>query len=186
MAIRMRVFTAFPVSLMLAVSLLAAACASPPEAPSTSPAEPVVVVPAGETPPLPAGGEEQFVVTQEVYSRTFDEVERFVRTLNEIIRREDYDTWVTFLSAEYVSRTSDPLYLQQQSEKPLLKQNNIQLRTLRDYFDHVVVPSRVLATVNEIEFIDKTHVKAITAIRNTRAVLFLLVREDGNWKIGVW
>jgi hypothetical protein len=186
MATQMPDLTVAPVALMLAVSLLAGGCSSQPEAPSESPAQPVGAVPAESTPSPPAGGEEPFVVTKEVYSRTFEEVERFVENLNEIIRRGDYDSWVRFLSAEYVSRTSDPRYLQQQSEQPLLKQNNIQLRTLRDYFDHVVVPSRVQATVDEIEFIDETHVRAITTIRNTRVVLYLLVREDGDWKIGVW
>lgn len=180
----MRVMTAFAVASVLAVLL--ASCLTQPETTSPSPEEPVVAVPAEEPPPSPAEGGEQFVVSEEVYSRTFDEVERFVSALNDIIRRQDYDTWVTFLSAEYVGRTSDPEYLRRQSEKPLLKQNNVQLRNLRDYFDHVVVPSRVLATVDEIEFIDETRVKAITAVRSTRAVLYLLVREDGNWKIGVW
>jgi len=174
----MRVLTVLMGPPLLAVVLLGAACASEPEAP------PRAEVPAAAQ-PLPVQAE-QFVVTREVYSRTFEEVERFVTNLNQIIRRADYATWVTFLSKEYVSRTSDPQYLKEQSEKPLLKQNNVQLRSLRDYFEQVVVPSRVQASVDEIEFIDESRVKAITTFRNTPAVLYLLVREDGNWKIGVW
>lgn len=177
MVMQMRMLAALPGSLFASLLLLAAACATAPEA-TPPPAEP---------PPQEAErGAEQFVVTQEVYSRTFEEVERFVASLNEIIRRADFATWVTYLSAEYVSRTSDPQYLQQQSEQPRLRQNHVQLRSLRDYFDQVVVPSRVQASVDEIEFIDESRVKAITTFRNTRAVLYLLVRENGNWKIGVW
>ena len=41
---------------------------------------------------------EQFVVSDEVYTRTFDEIEQFIRNLNEIIRQKDYDTWLTYLS----------------------------------------------------------------------------------------
>jgi len=180
----MRVLTAVLGSLTLA--LLLPACVSKPQTRPVPPLPTEAEAPAQSGPVAQADGGQQFVVTQEVYSRTFEEVERFVGNLNEIIRRAQYDTWVTFLSAEYVSRTSDPQYLKEQSEKPLLRQNNVQLRTLRDYFEQVVVPSRVQATVDEIEFIDETRVKAITTIRNTRAVLYLLVREDGNWKIGVW
>ena len=176
----MRVLTVLFGPLLLAILLLEAACASKPEAPPQPPPD---AEPAHQQAPQQA---EQFVVTQEVYSRTFEEIERFVARLNEIIHRADYATWVTFLSAQYVDRTSDPRYLKEQSEKPLLKQNKVQLRSLRDYFEQVVVPSRVQASVDEIEFIDETRVKAITTFRNTRAVLYLLVREDGKWKIGVW
>lgn len=180
----MQVMKAPPPILLLAALALAAACRTQAPTPAPSPAPSPAPTPA--TKPEPPPGPERFVVTQEVYSRTFEEVERFVVRLTDIILREDYDTWLTFLSADYIRRTSDPEYLRQQSDKPLLKQNNVHLRTLRDYFEHVVVPSRAAATIDEIEFIDQTHVKAITTVRNTRAVLYLLVREDGAWKIGVW
>jgi hypothetical protein len=133
--------------------------------------------------PQPA---EEYVVSEEVYSKTFDEIEEFIRNLNEIIRREDYDTWLTYLSDEYIERTSDPAYLKQQSEQPLLKKHNINLDSLRDYFEYVVVPSRVQAKLDEIEFVDENQVKAYAMIRNTKALLYLLVREDDKWKIGVW
>ena len=130
--------------------------------------------------------EEEFVVSEEVYTKTFDEIEEFIRNLNEIIRSEDYDTWLTFLSEDYIQRTSDPAYLKRQSEQPLLKKSSISLNSLKDYFDHVVVPSRVQAQLDEIEFVDENQVKAYAMIRNTKALLFLLVRENDKWKIGVW
>jgi hypothetical protein len=179
MTVQMQIASAFPALSLLAALVLAGGCRSQPEA-SRPPAPELPPAAVNEPQPAP------FVVTKEVYSRTFEEVERFVVNLTQIIQRRDYDTWVTYLSAEYIRRISDPQYLQQQSEQPLLKQNNIRLNTLRDYFEHVVVPSRAAATIDDIEFIDENHVKAITAVRNTRAVLYLLVREDGGWKIGVW
>jgi len=126
------------------------------------------------------------VVSEEVYTKTFDEIEEFIRNLNDIIRRADYDTWLTYLSEEYIERTSDPAYLKQQSEQPLLKKSNVSLSNLRDYFNYVVVPSRVQAQLDEIEFIGENQVKAYAMIRNTKALLYLLVREDDKWKIGVW
>jgi hypothetical protein len=127
-----------------------------------------------------------FVVTEEVYNRTFEEVEEFIRNLNDIIRRRDYESWLTYLSSEYIRRTADEQYLQEQSEKPLLKKNNIRLESLRDYFENVVAPSRSQASVDDIEFIDEDRVKVISSIRGTRGILYLLVREEGTWKIGVW
>jgi hypothetical protein len=194
------------------LALLVAACTSQPqipheeeteprtdqgaEEPERAPAEPQAPVSGTEAAP-PADGsraekppeaipEESFTVSEEVYNKTFDEVEGFIRNLNEIIRRCDYDTWLTYLSEEYIRHTSDPAYLHEQSEKPLLKKNNIELERLEDYFRYVVVPSRSQATIDDIEFLDENHVKAISSIRGTRGILYLLVRINGDWKIGVW
>ncbi len=155
------------------------------EAPREIPSEEPPVQEAPESEP-PAAQLEEFVVTEEIYTRTFDEIEDFIRNLNQIIRNEDYDTWLANLSEEYIRTCSEPAFLKAQSEKPLLKQGNIVLESLKDYFAHVVVPSRIQAELNEIEFLDEDHVKAISVVRGTRVVLYLLVRDGGKWKIGVW
>ena len=145
--------------------------------------------PAEEPPSQPEPGlpePPEFEVSEEVYSRTFEEIESFIRNLNRIIREEDFDTWVSYLSEEYIRTTSDPAYLKAQSDKPVLKQNHVQLASLRDYFYYVVVPSRSQAQLDKIEFLDENHVKAISVVRGTRVVLYLLAREQGDWKIGVW
>jgi hypothetical protein len=126
------------------------------------------------------------VVSEEIYSRTFEEIGDFIRNLNQIIRDEDFQTWLSYLSEDYIRTTSDPAFLREQSEMPLLKQNNVELTSLEDYFFYVVVPSRNQAQLDKIEFLDENHVKAISIVRSTRVVLFLLVREQGSWKIGVW
>jgi hypothetical protein len=162
---------------VLAAALLAGSCTGAPSTTGPSPDQ------------LPAeGGTDagEFVVSREVYTRTFEEIGEFIDNLNLIIRSADYESWLNFLSEEYIRVTADPAYLKDQSEKPLLKQANIQLADLRDYFIHVVVPSRTQATVDEIEFLDENHVKAIAVLRGTRVILYLLERDDGQWKIGVW
>ena len=151
-----------------------------PPATEEPPEHPVEVIEE----PLPKA--EEFVVTEEVYSKTFEEIEVFIRNLNKIIRNEDYDTWLRYLSEDYIERTGDPEYLKQQSEQPLLKKSNVHLSSLRDYFTYVVVPSRTQAQLDEIEFIDESQIRAFAMIRNTKALLYLLVRENDDWKIGVW
>jgi hypothetical protein len=183
---RMRVFRRSLLLLVLVVPLFSA-CVIAPQQP-----EPVEE-PAPPPPPPPEEVEEaeeqpgeEFVVSEEVYTKTFDEIEEFIRNLNDIIRREDYDTWLTFLSEQYIERTSAPAYLKEQSQQPLLKKSGITLTSLKDYFEHVVVPSRIQAELDEIEFVGENQVKAYSMIKNTRALLFLLVRENDKWKIGVW
>jgi len=174
---------------LMLVPLLFCTCATPPsqevqiQEPVIPPEEPEEQETTQEQPEEPV---EQFVVSEEIYTRTFDEIEQFIRNLNEIIHRQDYDTWLTYLSSEYIEHTSDPAYLKQQSEQPLLKKSNISLYNLRDYFFYVVAPSRVQAQLDEIEFIDENQVKAYAMIKNTKALLYLLVRENDKWKIGVW
>jgi hypothetical protein len=128
---------------------------------------------------------EEFVVTEEIYTKTFDEIEELIRNLNEIIQNEDYQSWLMYLSNAYVEKTSNPEYLKEQSQTPLLRKNKVKLKHLQDYFNYVVVPSRTQAKLDEIEFIDETKIKAYAMIGNTRALLYLLVREDSKWKIGV-
>lgn len=127
-----------------------------------------------------------FVVSQEVYSRTFEEIEQFIRSLNQLIREADFAGWQQNLSAEYIRTVSDPLFLREQSEKPLLRQSGIELRDLRDYFVHVVVPSRSQAQLDEIEFLDENRVKALSVVHGTRVILYLLSKDNGGWKISVW
>ena len=163
---------------VLAAAVLGVSCAGAPPTSDSSPDAPA----EGQA----GGSQEQFLVSEEVYTRTFEEIEEFIDNLNRIIRSADYDSWLTFLSEEYIRITADPAFLKDQSEKPLLKQANIQLEGLRDYFVHVVVPSRTQATLDEIEFLDENHVKAIAVLRGTRVILYLLERDEGQWKIGVW
>ena len=93
---------------------------------------------------------------------------------------------MTYLSEEYIDRTGDPAYLKEQSEQPLLKKSKTSLNSLRDYFKYVVVPSRFQVQLDEIEFVGENQVKAYAMIKDTKALLYLLVRENGKWKIGVW
>ncbi len=168
---------------ILTAALLAGSCAGGPPA-SESPPSPK----APEGPPEgPAGQTQgQFAVSEEVYSRTFEEIGQLIDNLNQLIRGADYDGWLSHLSEEYIRTTSDPSFLREQSEKPLLHQANIRLHTLRDYFIYVVVPSRTQATLDEIEFVDENHVKAIALRRGQRVILYLLERDGEEWKIGVW
>jgi hypothetical protein len=136
----------------------------------------------------PSSGEpaEEFVVTEEVYQKTFEEIEGVIAELNAIIRARDFARWERRLTTAYRELTSSPGFLAEVSQSAALKKNSVTLRSLEDYFNQVVVPSRSSAKLDELAFVDATHVKAITVIQGEAYILYWLVREDVTWKIGIW
>jgi hypothetical protein len=160
------------------------------EEPKEEPAEETVIQ---EEPPKeeavienqePETQEEEFVVTEELYSKTFQDVSKLIEELNTIIQAEDYEEWLLYLTDDYKNYYSNPDVLKEQSEKPLLKRYNIRLRTLKDYFIYVVVRSRQTIRLDAIEFIDETHVKATMLIDGTPYILYYLENKGKAWKIG--
>jgi hypothetical protein len=132
------------------------------------------------------GAATEFVVTEEVYQRTFEEIEAVIVDLNAIIRAGDFASWERRLTAAYRERASSREYLDEVSQSPLLKQSGAKLATLEDYFRKVVVPSRSSVKLDQLAFVDATHVKAITVIQGEAYILYWLVRENGMWNIGIW
>jgi hypothetical protein len=147
---------------------------------------PVVEEPAPPEPPPPAeGAGEEFVVTEELYRRTFDEIAAVVAQLDAIIREQDFEAWESHLSREYIARTGSPEFLAQASRSARLASKKVVLRSLRDYFVNVVVQSRLQAGLDEIRFVDGFNVKAMTVVGGEPYILYWLTREDGAWKIGI-
>ena len=161
-------------------------CVSEPVPPA--PVEQPAVAPVTAPEPGTAGGEpaQEFKVTEEVYQKTFEEIEGVIAELNAIIRARDFARWEKRLTAAYRERTSSPKYLAEVSESAALKKNGVVVDSLVDYFNQVVVPSRSSVKLDEIAFVDATHVKALTVIQGERYILYWLVRENGTWNIGIW
>jgi hypothetical protein len=172
------------------LSALLGACSTKPE-PVSEPA----VIPAAEEPlpeiteiqPEEPAEEEDFDVlsiTPEVFNFTKAEIQALVEDLNGIIRAKNYDAWVACLGEEYLAEKSSPEYLAQISEQPRLKSQNIVLISPRDYFIHVVVPSRANDRVDDIEFVAKNRVKAYTInVNGQRLRLYDLENKGNGWKI---
>jgi hypothetical protein len=152
----------------------------PPQAEQSAPVE----QPQTE-PPVEEASSGEFVVTEELYRRTFDEIAGVIAELDRIIRERDYDAWVAWLSSEYIARTSSREFLDEASKSARLSSRKIVLQSLEDYFVNVVVLSRLQATLDQILFVDEANVKAMTVVNGESYILYWLVREDGRWKIGV-
>jgi hypothetical protein len=159
----------------MAAAIALFACSSQPKAP-----------PAQKPSGTAEDSQKEFVVTPELYTRTFDEVKAVIAELTSLINAQDYDGWRSYLTADYITRTSDPRFLKRASNSGVLQKSGIVLHSLKDYFENVVVQSRVQATLTDITFVDKTHVKAMTVIDGNPVILYYLVREGGRWKVGIW
>ncbi|MDX9958310.1 MAG: hypothetical protein RBT68_07695 [Spirochaetia bacterium] len=118
---------------------------------------------------------------------TFTDVKRLIQNLNTVIQTRNYDLWTTNLTDDYLEYWSDPETLARLSESPVLRRQNITLTTLRDYFIHVVYPSRQNDRVDDIEFIGETRIKAIIINpKGERLVLYNLEKIGDTWKIANW
>lgn len=176
---------------LVCAMLFAASCATPPAKPPASPPEPAPVEnptekpqpvhdPGTGTPPT-----HSFVASEELYRTTFRDVQDVVASITRIISSGDYDGWLSYLTAEYVASRSSKEFLSDASTAAVLKKNGIVLKSLRDYFNNVVVRSHLQATLDDIQFLDETHVKALALVQGTPVILYYLVNEKGRWKIGL-
>ncbi len=179
-------------AIVCAAALFMQGCAStgktPPDSTTagseTAEASPEESVPPSNPEAPPADAE--FVVSEDLYRKTFGEIEQLINTLNQSIRDKDYEQWVNYLSPEYADRAGNPKFLADASQSAVLKKNGITLRSLKDYFLYVVVPSRSQAKLDDISFVDERHVKAITVMNEKPVILYWLVKSDARWKMGIW
>jgi hypothetical protein len=126
---------------------------------------------------------EPYEVTEELYEKTFSEVEVIIQELNRIIGERDYSGWREYLTDTYIRYHSDPDVLAERSKSPVLRQNDIELESLEDYFQYVVVPSRANVRLDELEFLDENTVHALMRVGGQYALLYRLKRVNGVWKI---
>lgn len=199
-------------SMLVLILLLTAACATEQQAVDSAPvteaqdtpvsvqeelkAEPEAVEETTATPAEPESSiqeveqpgdnvEPEFLVSEEVFTETFEDIRRLIDELNAIIREENYEKWLRYLTNDYIGHFSSPEVLKENSEQPLLKKYNVELRSLRDYFNYVVVPSRSNARLDDLVFVDNEHVKAIMIFNDKRTILYQLETGEEGWKIGL-
>ena len=151
--------------------------------PSEAPAGTAQMETQTATEEKPESEQKKFEVSKELYKQTFDDIESVIRELNRIIRNREYKNWLTYLTEAYVKKSSRPEYLIRWQKDPRLQEKKIVLRTLKDYFDYVVVPTRSEAKLDEIEFCDDTHVYAYTVFQSKKYLLYNLVKSEQGWKI---
>jgi len=122
---------------------------------------------------------------RESYEQILDEVKAFINGLNMIIKNRDYDKWRSVLSEELRKEISSREFLNKVAQNPYLKSMKIEVKTARDYFNYVVVPSRANSKVDNIEIIAHNRVKAIyiNTKKETTELLYELAKTGDSWTI---
>ncbi len=152
--------------------------------------EPVVAKkePAAKVKPAPVEKKQEVIaefegvtITKETYDQTKTEMEKIVENLNRITASKDYSQWLKLLSEEYKQQYSQALTLQKVSEALPVK--GIKLKSLRDYFIYVFVPSRQNVRVDDIKFVSPTRVDVIMKQANVSLLVYGLENIDGTWKL---
>lgn len=151
--------------------------ARPPES-----SAPVASSTLNEASPIREG---DILVSEEEFRKTLADVRLLITRLNTVISDRDYSAWLGYLTRAYMKTYSDSRILADISDRPLLERQGVRLSSLRDYFLYVVVPSRVDAQVDDLDFVSKDHIRAITVIDGKRYILYDLRLQEGKWKIGV-
>lgn len=173
------------VPVLAAVLLWSCATPPPPRAPEPAPPAPAPVVETPPPAPEPAAG---FPVSKEKKAASLTEIRALVAKLNGIIAQKNFSEWKTYLDQAYVTYYSDPVRLKEYSAQPFLKQFNVKLKTLEDYFKFVVVASRADGNdrVDDIAFEDENRVKVFSVVDNEPLLLYLLKLYGKEWKISQW
>lgn len=129
-------------------------------------------------------------ISQAYYEQSLAEIVSFLNTIDAIIKKADFDAWQKHCSEAYLNYYSQPEVLNELSQRPLLKSQNLKLFTLKDYFFKVFIPSRLELgnyQIDKLEFINPTRVKVLALINNTSYLLYFLEKDDkNNWKITTW
>jgi hypothetical protein len=176
--------------------IMAISCVSEPES-RTEDTPPPAEVNSNNTVDTPAPVEGTVVentafdpgsISQELYDSTKADVQKYIESLNQIIRNKNYNAWKEELSPEFFAEISSPAFLRSVSETDAMKTRNIVLRTAQDYFNNVVVPARANSRVDDIEFIGQHRVMAYTIATNregqTQRLRLYDLENIGNiWKI---
>jgi hypothetical protein len=200
------------VILLLLLSGLVLSCGTAPNPPETSseveeeqePAAPEAVahVEAPAHTEVKASEDANFdphSISEARFETTLKDITEFISELNGIIRARNYNAWLAHLAPSYFDEVNTRDFLDAKTEdlyrRDLILAQNMGrdqktvekriLRTTRDYFDLVVVPSRANDRVDDISFLSDSRVRAYTVDerRGVRLVLYDLAYINNKWLI---
>ena len=158
------------------------------------------VEPVKEEEPKPPVKEEPVVeksASQEEYERSvadsddaidFDtfaedkrQIQKIIEDLIVIMKDGDSQKWLQYVEKSSIAYWSDSNHLATYSKK--LPQKGLRMRTIKDYFKWVFVPSRKGQTIDEIRYISNVNIKAVKVRDDKDIVYYYFRKENGKWKI---
>ena len=107
-------------------------------------------------------------------------------TIEEKIISEDFNGWYNSLSSNYCAFIENPDELLRMSKKSAyLKRKKIVLRTAKDYFDYIVIPSREGIALKYVNFqqINEKNIKVNCMLDGNANFVYDFVYENDSWKL---
>ena len=107
-------------------------------------------------------------------------------TIEEKIISEDFNGWYNSLSSNYRSFIENPDELLRMSKKSAyLKRKKIVLRSAKDYFDYIVIPSREGIALKYVNFqqINEKNIKVNCMLDDNANFVYDFVYENDSWKL---
>ena len=129
--------------------------------------------------------ENDYQLSEEEKEQTKKDLNKLVEKLNSIIARKDYQKWLQYLTEEYKQHYSSEETLAEISNSPVLAKHDVILRSLKDYFNYVVVASRKEIRIDEIKAVGEDTVKAYMDLNDNLVIVYTLKKVDGQWKITI-
>lgn len=107
-------------------------------------------------------------------------------TIEDKIIAEDFEGWYNSLSNNYRSFIDDPDELLKMSKKSgYLSRKKIVLRSSKDYFDYIVIPSRKGVALKYVNFqrIDEKNIKVNCMLDGNMNFGYDFIYENESWKL---
>lgn len=127
-----------------------------------------------------------YVVSEEVYNQTAQEIEKLIYELNDIIKSSNFRAWKRYLTPAYIDKYDSTEDLNEYTELYKKKGYDIKLTTLEDYFYYLVVMSRSEPNLHHIDFLSSDRIIAWAEYKNQLGILYKLEKVNGEWKITEW
>ena len=124
---------------------------------------------------------ENTAIDYDTFAEDKKQILQIIEELIVIMKDGDDVKWRNYVEKSSIAYWSDASHLAAYSKK--LPQKTVRMKTLKDYFKWVFVPSRKGQTIDEIRYISNENIKAVQVRDDKDIVYYYFRKENGKWKI---
>ena len=119
-------------------------------------------------------------ISKDTFIEDKKDIMQTIDELNDIIKRRDYEAWLTYVSPSSKQYWTNPKNLAAVANRLPVK--GITIRSMRDYFLYVFIPARQNSKVEEIRYVSPTVTKAVEPKEDEDLIFYLFEKaSNGDW-----
>ncbi|NLK46388.1 MAG: hypothetical protein GX297_07025 [Treponema sp.] len=108
------------------------------------------------------------------------DIMKTIEELNEIIKKQDYEAWLKYVSPASKQYWNNPKNLAAVASRLPVK--GIKIRSMKDYFLYVFIPARQNSKVEEIRYVSPTITKAVEPKEDEDLIFYIFEKSSsGDW-----